>query len=511
MPTGTLLRVTGVSKAYATPVLKGIDIAIAPGEVVALTGENGAGKSTFSKIVAGLIAADAGQMHFNDEPYAPSSRAEAERLGVRMVLQELGLIGTLTVAENLQLGCMPSRAGFIRTAQMERVAHEHLERVGLRDVEPSQPVSELGIGQQQLVEIARGLMGDVRLLILDEPTAMLTAPEITRLFEQIARLKAQGVGVIYISHRLDELSRIADRIVVLRDGQLVADRPAAQFAHDDIVRAMVGHEPMRAEDRKRRTAGAQLLRVQGISRAEVVQDVSLAAHAGEILGIAGLVGSGRTELLRLIFGADRKDSGEIYLDGSTAAVAIDSPMKAVRHGIGLLTEDRKAQGLLLTQSILSNVTLSDLSAVSRRGWIVRAKEERASQSWSQRLRIRSRDGDQAVSELSGGNQQKVLLARWLHRDCRVLLLDEPTRGVDVGARADIYAELDALAGVGKALIMVSSDLQELMLLCDRIAVMSAGKLIRVFERGEWSEESLLSAAFAAYGQGAGNPDIGQVA
>ena len=511
MPTGALLRVTDVSKAYATPVLKGIDIAIAPGEVVALTGENGAGKSTLSKIIAGLIAADAGQMHFNDEPYAPSSRAEAERLGVRMVLQELGLIGTLTVAENLQLDCIPSRAGFIRTAQMERVARGHLERVGLRDVDPSQSVSELGIGQQQLVEIARGLMGEVRLLILDEPTAMLTAPEIERLFEQIASLQAQGVGVIYISHRLDELSRIADRIVVLRDGQLVADRPTVQFEHDDIVRAMVGQEPMRAEDRKRRTAGSQLLRVQGLSRGAVVRDVNLAAHAGEILGLAGLVGSGRTELLRLIFGADRKDAGEIYLDGSTTATRIDSPVKAVRHGIGLLTEDRKAQGLLLTQSLLSNITVSDLTAVSRQGWIVHAKEESVAKSWSQRLRIRSRDADQAVSELSGGNQQKVLLARWLHRDCRILLLDEPTRGVDVGARADIYNELDALAEAGKALIMVSSDLQELMLLCDRIAVMSAGKLIRVFERGEWSEESLLSAAFAPYGQGAGSSSIGQVA
>jgi ribose transport system ATP-binding protein len=511
MPTGALLRVTNVSKAYATPVLKGIDLAIGPGEVVALTGENGAGKSTFSKIIAGLIAADTGQMHFNDAPYAPASRAEAERLGVRMVLQELGLIGTLTVAENLQLGCIPSRLGFIRTAQMEHAAQGHLERVGLRDVNPSQRVSELGIGQQQLVEIARGLMGDVRLLILDEPTAMLTAPEIQRLFEQILRLKSRGVGVIYISHRLDELSRIADRIVVLRDGQLVADRSAAQFAHDDIVQAMVGHEPPRAEDRKRRPAGSQLLRVQGLSRGAAVRDVNLAAHAGEILGIAGLVGSGRTELLRLIFGADRKDAGEIFLDASAAATAIDSPMQAVRHGIGLLTEDRKAQGLLLTQSILANVTVSDLPAVSRQGWLVRAKEESAAKNWSQRLRIRSRDADQPVSELSGGNQQKVVLARWLHRDCRILLLDEPTRGVDVGARADIYAELDALAEAGKALVMVSSDLQELMFLCDRIAVMSAGKLIRVFERGEWSEESLLSAAFAAYGQGAASSGVGQVA
>jgi ribose transport system ATP-binding protein len=493
-----LLSVSCLSKAYAAPVLKEVNLSIAAGEVVALTGENGAGKSTLSKIIAGLVTADAGEMQVNGEAYTPSNRAAAERRGIRMVLQELSLIGTLSIAENLQLGSIPSRAGFIRHAEMNRIAREQLGRVGLGDLDPSLPVSELGIGQQQLVEIARGLMGEVRLLILDEPTAMLTSREIDQLFAQIVKLKEQGVGIIYISHRLDELSRISDRVVVLRDGAMVMDRSTVDAQHDDVVRAMIGHDPQRDENRARRVAGTELLRVEGLTRGHPVRNVSLRLHAGEIVGLAGLVGSGRTELLRLIFGADQKDAGEIYLDAAVSPTRIRSPMQAVAHGIGLLTEDRKAQGLLLTQSILTNLTLANLPAVSRHGWIQAAKQNSAANQWTQSLRIRARDSDQIVGELSGGNQQKVLLARWLHRDCRVLLLDEPTRGIDIGAREDIYRELDKLAASGKALLMVSSDLRELTMLCDRIGVMSDGELVQTFERGAWTEQALLEAAFSAY-------------
>jgi ribose transport system ATP-binding protein len=424
------------------------------------------------------------------------------------VLQELGLIDTLTVAENLELDGLPSRAGFIKSAELTRIARRHLERVGLADVDPAQLVSELGIGQQQLVEIARGLKGEARLLILDEPTAMLTAPEVERLFVQLAKLKAAGVGIIYISHRLDELQRIADRIMVLRDGQLVADRPIAQFTHNAIVKAMVGREMGGNAGRARRGSAGELLRVEGLSRDERVRNVSLTVHAGEIVGIAGLVGSGRTELLRLIYGADRADSGAIFLDGAAQATRIDSTRTAVAHGIGLLTEDRKSQGMLAARSIAENTTIADLSAVSRGGWINQLREREVTQRWMQKLRIRASGVDQPIDELSGGNQQKVLLARWLHRDCRVLLLDEPTRGVDIGARADIYAELDALASAGKALLMVSSDLLELMELCDRIAVMSAGVLVQIFERGSWSEAALLAAAFSQHAA-ASHDSLGQ--
>jgi ribose transport system ATP-binding protein len=349
-----------------------------------------------------------------------------------------------------------------------------------------------------MVEIARSLVGDCRLLILDEPTATLTTREIAHLFEQIALLKARGVAVVYISHRLDELSQVADRVMVLRDGRHIDTRPMRELTQADIVRSMVGRDVHEGLDRARRPQGVPLLRARHLTRGNVVRDVSFDLHAGEVMGLAGLVGSGRTELLRLVYGADRKDSGHLEGNEPERALTVKSPMQAVRNGIGLVTEDRKTQGLLLPQSIRVNATLANLRAVSRRGWLRRREERAEVDRLRDLLRVRSDSIEQPVAELSGGNQQKVVFARWLHRDCEVLLLDEPTRGVDIGARADIYAQLDRLAAAGKALLMVSSDLRELMSQCDRIGVMSAGKLVRIFERGEWSEQLLLEAAFSAY-------------
>ena len=523
-PVTPLLHIDAVGKDYhGTTVLDDVTLALNAGEVLALTGENGAGKSTLSKIVCGLTPATRGGMRLAGQAFLPESRQDAERLGVRMVMQELGLVPTLTVAENLLLGRMPNTAGWLQRGALHAAARAQLAKIGLESIDPATPVSQLGIGQQQMVEIARNLQDDTRILVLDEPTAMLTPRETNYLFEQIARLTARGVAIVYVSHRLEELRRIADRVAVLRDGLLVDASPMAGLSEDDLVRRMVGRSVSDLEHRPRRTAGPVVMQVQGIGRASAVQDVSLELHAGEVFGIAGLVGSGRTELLRLLFGADRADRGSIALpeqefepnrplalDGQAQAATktiangifktftrgFASPLQAIAAGVGLVTEDRKSQGLLLAQPIRINATLSDLSAVSRGGWLRRAREHDLVQGFIRTLRIRCLGGEQPVGELSGGNQQKVVFARWLHRPVRVLLLDEPTRGVDVGARAEIYGELDRMANEGRALLMVSSDLRELMAMADRIGVMSAGRLVAVFERGQWSEQSLLAAAFS---------------
>ena len=530
-PRTPLLAIQAVGKDYTATVLDGVNVELFAGEVLALTGENGAGKSTLSKILCGLEQPTRGGMQLAGQVYAPTSRRDAERHGVRMVMQELGLVPTLTVAENLLMGRLPHRLGWLQRDVLHTAARAQLAKIGLDTIDPATPVSQLGIGQQQMVEIARNLQDDTRILVLDEPTAMLTPRETNYLFEQIAHLTARGVAIIYVSHRLEELRRIADRVAVLRDGRLVDVRPMAGMSEDDLVQRMVGRVVSDLDHRPRRPVGPVVMSADNLGRGTAVQDVSLELRAGEIFGIAGLVGSGRTELVRLLFGADRADRGSVTLHPvleqkqpqalvnqaptatqniakptSTAPTAprtwprgFASPLQAIAAGVGLVTEDRKSQGLLLSQPIRINATLSDLSAVSRGGWLQRGLESRLVQGFIRTLRVRCHGPEQPVGQLSGGNQQKVVFARWLHREGRVLLLDEPTRGVDVGARAELYGELDRMALEGRALLMVSSDLRELMAMADRIGVMSAGRLVAVFERGEWSEQSLLAAAFSEPG------------
>ncbi|RMA60440.1 monosaccharide ABC transporter ATP-binding protein (CUT2 family) [Acidovorax sp. 100] len=528
-PRTPLLAIQAVGKDYTATVLDGVNVELFAGEVLALTGENGAGKSTLSKILCGLEQPTRGGMLLAGQAYAPTSRRDAERHGVRMVMQELGLVPTLTVAENLLMGRLPHRLGWLQRDVLHAAARAQLAKIGLDTIDPGTPVSQLGIGQQQMVEIARNLQDDTRILVLDEPTAMLTPRETNYLFEQIAHLTARGVAIIYVSHRLEELRRIADRVAVLRDGRLVDVRPMAGMSEDDLVQRMVGRVVSDLDHRPRRPVGPAVMSAEGLGRGTAVQDVSLELRAGEIFGIAGLVGSGRTELVRLLFGADRADRGSVTLhpdfeqkqapslSGQALAATQNiaeaptttaprtwqrgfaSPLQAIAAGVGLVTEDRKSQGLLLSQPIRINATLSDLSAVSRGGWLQRGLESRLVQGFIRTLRVRCHGPEQPVGQLSGGNQQKVVFARWLHREGRVLLLDEPTRGVDVGARAELYGELDRMAAEGRALLMVSSDLRELMAMADRIGVMSAGRLVAVFERGEWSEQSLLAAAFSEPG------------
>lgn len=499
-PRTPLLRASALSKHYAAPVLRDVDLDVYAGEVLALTGENGAGKSTLSKILCGLETPASGSMSLAGRLFAPASRCDAETLGVRMVLQELNMVPTLTVAENLFLGNLPRRRGWIDRPALQRQAEQALARIGL-DLDPRLPVHRLGIGHRQMIEIARALASACRVLVLDEPTAMLSAHESATLFARIDALRRDGVAVVYISHRLDELARIADRIVVLRDGRLITDAPAATLTQDALIRAMVGRElaadtggerPARAP---RPPDTAPTLRVTGLTRAPAVHDVSFAVAPGEIFGIAGLVGAGRTELLRLIFGADRADAGTIETGTPLAPRRIRAPGDAVRHGIGLLTEDRKDEGLLLGLPIAANIALGNMTGAARRGWLQPARERAQARRHIEALRIRCAGPEQAVGELSGGNQQKVAIARWLERDAPVLLFDEPTRGVDVGAKFDIYALLEGLAAQGKALVVVSSDLRELMQVCDRIGVMRAGRLTQIFRRDSWSRDALLAAAF----------------
>lgn len=501
-PPGDFLSARGLGKAYGVPVLSEVDLDLRRGEVHALVGENGAGKSTLSRILAGLTRPDQGTMTLAGTAYTPHNKRAAEQAGVRIVLQELNLLGSLTVAENLFLDALPHRWGWIDRPLLERQARSVLASLGLGDLDPGRRVGTLGIGHQQMVAIAAGLTGPCALLILDEPTAALTGPETERLFTQIDRLRREGTCVLYISHRLEEVLRISDRVTVLRDGRMIATRPAAGLSADELIRLMVGRSIETATMRARRKVGVPALTVEGLRREPVVKDVSFAVNRGEILGLSGLMGSGRTETVRAIFGADRLDAGQIGLGPERQPVTFGSPRAAVRAGVALLTEDRKVQGLLLPWPIRANLSLFSLPQLSRRwGWVDGRQEQERTSEWARALGVRCQSFEQPVGELSGGNQQKVVMARWLARHCEVFLFDEPTRGIDVGARAEIYRLLDELADQGKAIVVVSSDLRELMELCDRIVVISAGRVAGTFGRGEWSEEIILAAALSGYQSG----------
>ncbi|SON54400.1 Ribose import ATP-binding protein RbsA [Hartmannibacter diazotrophicus] len=469
----TVLTVRGIGKDYGpVTVLSDVGLDVRKGEVLALLGENGAGKSTISSIIAGLVQPTAGTMTWQGEPHAPASPADALAAGIGLIHQEMRLLPDLSIAENVFVGRLPTRGGRVDRALINRLASEQLHRLGL-DLPPTMLVRDLRVAAQQQVEIAKALTLQSKLLIFDEPTAALGGEETDRLFEQIAQLKAEGVSFIYISHRLDEIARIADRVAVLRDGRLVATHETAQVPVKTLVEEMVGRSIDRMFPAIRTVDSEPLIKVEGLTSAEgAFSDISFSVKAGEVFGIAGIVGAGRTELVRAISGADPLASGEVRIEGKP--IRLSHPRDALTKGIVLVPEDRKAQGLVLQHSIAENLALGNYDSIAPANWVSPGAVSRFAESAIRRFGIKGRAG-QGAGELSGGNQQKVVIAKCISRGPKVVILDEPTRGIDVGARAAIYDVITDLANRGMAVIVVSSDLDEVLGLSHRIMVLSRGR------------------------------------
>ncbi len=483
----------GVTKRFGPVVaLDGIDLTVGPGEIHALVGENGAGKSTLMKVLSGVYAPESGSMRFEGAPFSPARPADALERGVAMVYQELNLAPDLTVAQNLVLGTESARLGWLnRRADRARV-EQILAVIDHPDVTADRRVGDLGSGARQLVEIGRALLGDAKLVVLDEPTSSLSATETDTLYEVIRRLERRGVSIVYISHFLEEVKRIAHRYTVLRDGRTVASGDVATTSIGEIVEAMVGRDLEETYPRVEREPGDVLLSLAELAGEASPREASLTLRAGEVLGIAGLVGAGRSELLRTIFGLAPVRRGEVSIAGVPRPAG--GPRARIRQGIGLVSEDRKREGLALERSIAENLTLSRLGPLTRWGWLREDERARVTQRWVERLGIKSREPDQRAGELSGGNQQKIAIARLLHQDAQVLLLDEPTRGIDIGSKVEVYRLIGELAAGGKGVLMVSSYLPELLGICDRIAVMHRGVLGPARPAGEWTEVALLEQA-----------------
>ncbi len=487
---------TGVRKSFgATNALRGVSFEIATGEVHALIGENGAGKSTLMKILSGAYQPDAGSIDLDGSPFSPENPLHARRSGIAMIYQELTLAPDLSVEENILLGSEPATFGWIQRSRRRELARQALAELHHDSIPLDASVRDLTIAEQQVVEIARALIGNPRVIIMDEPTSSLTQVDTENLFAVIGRLRQRGVSVIYISHFLEECQRLCDRFTVLRDGESVGGGMMKDAPLPEIIRLMVGRELKDIYPRTPHELGRTVLELKHVAGGAKPRSVSLKLRAGEILGIAGLVGAGRTETLRACFGLDRLASGSVAVFGCEGSRC--SPSSRLAEGIGLLSENRKEEGLMLNRSLADNLTLTRFAPLARAGFINNRAQHDCTRRWMQRLEVRAQGPHQPISDLSGGNQQKIAIGRLLHHEAKILLLDEPTRGIDVGSKAAIYRLMGQLAAEGKSVIFVSSYLPELLGVCDTIGVMCRGVLSETRPAAEWTEHRIIAAAIGS--------------
>ena len=490
-----LVQMAGIEKNFpGVHALNNCSFELLRGEVHGLIGENGAGKSTLMKVLAGIHEKDTGTIRVGGEIVEIHSARQAQNLGISIIHQELNLIKHLTAAQNMFIG-REQKQGLrflVDDAEINRKAEELFKRINL-DIDPRVKVSELTVAQQQMIEIAKALSFNADVLIMDEPTSALSDTEIAELFKVIQDLRNQGKGIVYISHRMDELHRICDRVTVMRDGRYIATSPMKDITTEQIITQMVGREIYESHHSHGDTSKNEvILEVKHLTRGRVVQDVSFDLHKGEILGFAGLMGAGRTEAMRLIFGADRMERGEILVKGKK--VVIKQPQDAVRHGIGYLSEDRKRFGLALGMSVKVNTVMASLKNFLKHGVIDEEKAKKVAQEYVERLNTKTPSVEQLAKNLSGGNQQKVVIGKWLVRNSDILIFDEPTRGIDVGAKSEIYKLLNELADQGKSIIMISSDLPEILRMSHRIAVMCEGRITAVLNAEESTQEKIMHYA-----------------
>ena len=489
-----ILSMKGITKSFSgVAALKNAALDLKAGEVVALMGENGAGKSTLMKILTGIYSKDSGEIQYMGQEVCFKGPAESEEAGISIVHQELNMMNDLTVAQNLFIGREEMNGFLIDDKKMNEKARE-LFKVLKIDINPAEKIGNLTVGKQQMVEIAKAISSKAKVIIFDEPTAALTDSEIEELFKVIRDLKKQGTGMVYISHRMDEINVISDRVIVMRDGEYVGTLITKECSKDDIIKLMVGRaifgEPKIASNVAK--DAPVVLKCENLNRGKAVKDVSFELRKGEILGFSGLMGAGRTEVARLIFGADKKDSGKIFINGKEAT--INTPQDAVAHGIGYLSEDRKRYGLIVDKSVEENTVISSLNDFVKGIFIDKAKSKEVSQKYVESLKTKTPSVSQLVKKLSGGNQQKVVIAKWLVKNSDILIFDEPTRGIDVGAKSEIYALMERLAKEGKSIIMISSELPEVLRMSDRVIVMCEGRITGILDIAEANQEVIMQSA-----------------